>query len=155
MVLKVKSCCVTGHRSISPEMEDFVKKELRKEIILAINDGYTHFISGFAIGTDLIFADIVVEQKTEHPYITLEAAIPYGRRLETSDIEFNRLIEQCDAVVVKSEQYTKNCFFIRNLYMVENSERVIAVYDGRKNGGTAFTIRKARISQREVRIILI
>ena len=150
-----KSCCVTGHRNIAPEILDFVKNELRDEVILAIKDGYSHFVSGFAIGVDLIFADIVAELKAEHPHITLEAAIPYRKRLETRNKEFHRLIKQCDTVVVKSEQYAKICFFIRNLYMVENSERVIAVYDGREKGGTEFTIRKARISRREVRIISI
>lgn len=33
---------------------------------------------------------------------------------------------------------------IRNHYMVDHSQRVIAVYDGRSGGGTAATIRYAR-----------
>ena len=153
--MRRKICCVTGHRDIAPEMIDFVKKELHKEIVLAIKNGYSHFISGFAVGVDLIFADIVVELKSEYFNITLEAAIPYRKRLEARDKEFQRLIRKCDKVVIKSKHYTRSCFIIRNLYMVEKSERVIAVYDGREKGGTEFTICKARASQRELRIISI
>jgi hypothetical protein len=33
-----------------------VKAELQAEILRAIGDGYTNFISGFAEGVDLLFA---------------------------------------------------------------------------------------------------
>lgn len=150
-----KSCSVTGHRNISADQIDYVKKELRKEILLAIDDGCTHFISGFAEGADLYFADIVAGLKTENPGITLEAAIPYRKRLEAKDKMFQRLIKLCDTVTVNTETYSKNCFMLRNLYLINNSERVIAVYDGREKGGTAFTVRKARAKGCEIHIITV
>jgi hypothetical protein len=39
--------------------------------------------------------------------------------------------------------------------MVENSQRVIAVYDGRESGGTFYTINYAKPLQKELRIILL
>lgn len=139
---KEHTCCVTGHRDIPAGKVPFVEAELRKEILLAIEAGYTHFISGFASGTDLIFAEIVVDLKKIFA-ITLEAAIPYPGRMETPDKTFQNLIRYCDAVKIHASKYSKSCYMVRNRYMVDCSSRVIAVYDGRKSGGTAATIRYA------------
>ena len=43
----------------------------------------------------------------------------------------------------------------RNRYMVSQSQRVIAVYDGREKGGTLFTMRHAHAMGRDVRVISI
>lgn len=135
-------CCVTGHRNIPAEKILYVKNQLHQEFLQAIQNGYTHFISGFASGVDLIFARIVVDLKSEYP-ITLEAAIPYPGRINTPDQTFQRLLKECDIVKVHTEKYSKSCYMVRNRYMVDCSTLVIAVYDGRKNGGTAATIRYA------------
>lgn len=37
------------------------------KILLAIEDRYTHFISGFTEGAELWFASIIVELKATHP----------------------------------------------------------------------------------------
>ena len=70
-----KNCCVTGHREIPAERAEKIRELLRQEILTAIEDGYTRFLSGFAAGADLLFAEIVVALKEIYP-ITLEAAIP-------------------------------------------------------------------------------
>ena len=72
---KEHTCCVTGHRNIPADKIQYVQIQLRQELLQAIQSGYTHFISGFAAGVDLIFAGIVADLKREYP-ITLEAAIP-------------------------------------------------------------------------------
>ena len=78
--METKVCCVTGHRSIPAERIDYVKQALRREVLAAIEDGYTRFISGFAEGTDLMFAAIVAEEMEHRPELFLEAAIPYAAR---------------------------------------------------------------------------
>ena len=147
---EIKACCVTGHRDIPAERSEKIRELLRREILAAIEDGYSHFISGFAAGADLLFAEIVVELKKIYP-ITLEAAIPYPGRMKTPDKSFQRLIRCCDTVKVHSNGYFKGCYMRRNRYMVNQSQRVIAVYDGRPTGGTAATVRHAR--GKDVRVI--
>jgi len=120
----------------------YVQNNLRQELEQAIHRGYTHFISGFASGVDLIFAEAVVDLKSSYP-ITLEAAIPYPGRLNTPDTTFHRLIEECDTVKVHTAQYSKGCYMVRNRDMVDSSSLVIALYDGRETGGTAATVRYA------------
>lgn len=118
----------------------------------AINNGYTHFISGFAEGVDLYFADIVAEMKEENN-LFLEAAIPYRNRMKSKDKEFQRLITQCNAVGIHSEEYSPSCYLARNRFMVQSSDLVIAVYDGREKGCTLSTMRYAHAMEKEVKVI--
>ncbi len=152
--MKNEGCCVAGHRKIDPSKIEYVKSELQREILSAIQDGCTHFLCGMAEGTDCYFASIVAELKGKYA-ITLEAVIPYRNRLNAKDKEFRRLIKLCDTVTVHSDEYTKSCFINRNCYMVQNVQRLICVYDGRNKGGTLFTMRYAHTLGREIREILI
>ena len=150
-----KTCCVTGHRDIPVERLAYVEYQLRQEILSAIKDGYTQFISGFAEGTDLIFAAIVAEQKHHYPNLFLEAAIPYAGRMKTKNHQFHELLQACDGIMTVCEKYTASCFMQRNRHMVRESQRVIAVYDGREKGGTLFTMRYVHTLGKEVRVIQI
>ena len=146
---KEHTCCVTGHRDIPADKIQYVQMQLRQELLQAIQSGYTHFISGFAAGVDLIFAGIVADLKREYP-ITLEAAIPYPGRMNTPDEVFQCLLKECDIVKVHTDRYSKSCYMVRNRYMIDCSALVIAVHDGRKSGGTAATIKYARQMERDV-----
>lgn len=149
----MKICCVTGHREIPKDKLEFVASELREEVQAAIRDGYDYFISGFAKGTDLMFARIVLAEVAKHPNICLEAAIPYPGRLKTPDEEFQELIGGAKNVKICSEVYSNSCFLTRDRYMVNRSKRVIAVYDGRKQGGTYYTLKYAVSLNKDVHII--
>ena len=129
-----RACCVTGHREIPAAEVAFVKQALRKEVALAMEEGFTHFLSGMAEGADLIFAEVVAEFYAEGADICLEAAIPYRDRLRRLEETHGKLLERCGKITVVSEGYAKYVFAKRNQYMVEQSERVIAVYDGRHGG---------------------
>ena len=147
---KERTCCVTGHREIPSQWADEIGANLRREVLRAVGDGYRNFISGFAKGADLMFADIVAQLKGILP-ITLEAALPYPQRLRSPDRQVQRLLRCCDAVQVCSDHYFGGCFMRRNRHMVDRCRRVIAVYDGRESGGTAATLRYAKDC--EVRIV--
>ena len=130
-----------------------VEQELRREVRAAIEDGYTRFISGFAEGTDLMFAAIVAEEMQHHPELFLEAAIPYAGRIKTKNQQFHELLRACNGVKIVCKEYEHSCFMQRNRYMAGESQRVIAVYDGRDRGGTLFTMRYAHTLGKEVRVI--
>lgn len=140
-----KTCCVTGHRSIPSNQMEAVRQELEKAVRQAIEDGYTTFISGFADGVDLMFAEIVSQAMQKNPKIKLIAAIPYRKRLETLQKRerTKALIKQCAEIYVAAKEYLPSVYVKRNRYMVERSDRVIAVYDGRDSGGTVGMIRLA------------
>ena len=98
-----KTCCVTGHRDIPEDRIAYVEQELRREVLAAIQDGYTRFISGFAEGADLMFAAIVAEQKEHNPDLFLEAAIPYSGRLKTKTKHVTDMMRACDGVKITSQ----------------------------------------------------
>ena len=150
-----KTCCVTGHREIPTNRLAYVELELRKAIMAAVDDGYTRFINGGAAGVDLLFAAIVAELKEQSHRLYLEAALPYADRKKNKDQSFQSMLATCDSVKVITECYNRGCYFVRNRYMVDESSRIIAVYDGRESGGTIYTMQYACDSGKPVQVIKI
>lgn len=155
--MKEKTCCVTGHRNIPTEQAGRIKKSLEQEVDLAISEGFTCFISGFADGVDLLFTEIVAERTMKNPTLKLIAAIPYQKRLDTlkKSKRAKALIGLCIEIYTAAEDYHPSVYAKRNRYMVERSDRVIAVYDGREKGGTVGTIRLAHRMKKELREIAV
>ena len=71
-----KTCCVTGHRDIPAERMADVEQALRREVLAASEEGYTRFISGFAEGTELLFAALVAEEMEHPPELLVEVEVP-------------------------------------------------------------------------------
>ncbi len=63
------------------------------------------------------------------------------------------ILDQADDVIYVSREYSKNCMFRRNRYLVNHANYLLAVYNGEQRGGTAMTVRYARKLEREVIII--
>ena len=153
--MKKRTCCVTGHRDLPQREINHVKAALRQEIVKAIADGFTCFMSGFAEGVDQYFAEIVLEMRKSNPALELVAVIPYQKRLDSLREKkwTYEMLEECADVVVIRDEYQPSVYSHRNRYMVEHSDRVIAVYDGREKGGTAGTIRFTHVLKKELREI--
>lgn len=65
--------------------------------------------------------------------------------------ETRALLESCSHIEIISEKLTYSVYQKRNRYIVEHSDRVIAVYDGRDKGGTVATIRMVHAQRKELR----
>ena len=65
------------------------------------------------------------------------------------------MIDLCAEIYVAAEEYHPSVYANRNRYMVERSDRVIAVYDGREKGGTVGTIRLAHSMEKDLREIAV
>ena len=159
------TCAFTGHR---PQHLNFkfdeesdgaklIKARLMEEIKLAVEDGYTVFISGGALGVDTWAALNVLEYKKQYPFLRLELAIPcmgQENRWSKKDKErYAYLIDNADVVIRTSRQpYFNGCMRMRNAFMVQRSSRLIAVFNG-KYGGTSQTITMAEERGVHVRLI--
>jgi len=150
-----KTCCVTGHRDVPQKEINHIKAELQREVDKAVADGFTRFISGFTDGVDQYFAEIVLELKKANPALELVAVLPYRKRLDNllKKGKTYEMLEACSDVVVIREEYQPSVYSHRSRYMVEHSDRVIVVYDGREKGGTVRTIRFANMMRKEIREI--
>lgn len=142
------SAAFTGHRFYDFSQRVFIQERLTSAISEAYDHGIRNFISGFALGIDLMAAQLVQSLKCNLPGISLTAAIPFAGQAERYNIYdkrvYGRLLELADKVIVLSDCYYPRCFLDRDEFMVENASYLIAYYDGREKGGTYYTVKKAR-----------
>lgn len=142
------SAAFTGHRFYDFSQREFIQERLTSAISEAYDHGIRNFISGFALGIDLMAAQLVQSLKCDLPGISLTAAIPFEGQAERYNIYdkriYRRLLELADKVIVLSDYYYLRCFLDRDKFMVENASYLIAYYDGREKGGTYYTVKKAR-----------
>lgn len=149
------TCCFTGHRPDKlPWGLDENSAECRKlRIQIAIqlealhSAGIAHFISGMALGCDLLFAEAVLAMREEYDDVTLEAAVPCDSQAnswpEEQKERYNAILSSCDTVTFVQHQYTPGCMLRRNRYMVDNSSVLLACFNG-SSGGTMNTLLYAR-----------
>ena len=144
---RAATAAFTGHRFMEASLREHVRKRLSDAVLDAYGQGIRNFISGFAIGFDMIAAEVVVSLKQSHPDITLTAAIPFNGQASRFSFydrkQYDRLLEVADEVIVLSDRYYPRCFLDRDEFMVNNASSLIAYYDGREKCGTFYTIRKA------------
>ena len=155
---RLRRVCFTGHRPEKLNIsEKEVKDKLREAIGKSISDGYTTFISGMARGVDMWAAEIVIEERKKNDNIKLICAPPYdGFEDPWSFIEkhrYNTILKKADYIKYVCEHYSRQCFQIRNVWMVDHSVRVIAAYNG-ESGGTKNTVRYASSKKIEIYNIL-
>ncbi len=161
-----KTCCFTGHR---PSKFGFkhneaaaecieLKNRLNVEILnMLLNNDVRCFITGMAMGVDTWAAEIVLELKETYPDLTLVAAIPFPEQAafwsEKNRQRYNHILSLCDKIKIVSPSHSSSCMMQRNKYMVDNSDYVIAVWNGLMSGGTAKTVGYAKKLNKKTVII--
>ena len=137
---KITKCIFTGHRELGI---DFSARKLKKEIKKAVELGVDTFYNGMAMGFDLECAETVVKLKKKYD-VKLIACIPFINQekyySESDKKRYAKLICQADEQVVLSEHFTKNSYAIRNKYLVEKGDVLIA-YLREEKSGTGMTVR--------------
>lgn len=85
-------------------------------------------------GRGSVFCGNSYGKQKDDPSLELIAVIPYQKRLDSLRAKRRtyEMLEACRDVVVIQEEYQPSVYSHRNRYMVEHSDRVIAVYDGRE-----------------------
>ena len=144
---------VTGHRpnKLNNEYDGvgicstFIRNEIKAVLAKHTQNGQTlELISGMALGVDMLFAQIAIELN-----IPLIAAIPFkGQQSmwpKQSQDRFNKILsyDKCESVIVSEGAYTPQKMQIRNQWMVDNCDLLIAVFDG-TSGGTANCVNYAK-----------
>ena len=163
VVTPKRTMSVTGHRPsklYGYNLEHIGYIRMKEFFISYIVDGgFTHCISGMALGVDTVFALAVLEAKEDYPdlNITLECALPClnqeCRWMVPSQLMYHDILSRADKITyVSSKPYDNSCMQDRNEYMVNHSDVVLAIWDG-TSGGTSNCVRYARKVQKEVDII--
>ena len=160
--------CFTGHR---PQSLPFgfdeshpdclaIKAKLKDEIKRQIKNGAASFLSGMALGVDMWAAEAVLELKAKkYPFLSLTAVIPCPNQAlkwnKDCKRRYDEILNACDEKIVTSPAYFAGCMHVRNKYMVDRSDVLIAVYNQSEKGGTASTVRYAKKKCKEIVEILI
>ena len=144
---------------ILEEIRGIIKKEEPSEL---------HFITGGAIGFDQIAYMVAqkVKEKLSIP-VTLEIALPFEKQCnkwKKEDIRRHNLqISECDiyTCVDEEEGYDKDDSVdigefsakkmqLRNMYMIDNADVVIAGWNGEKTGGTFNAVKYAKKTKTKI-----
>ena len=151
---KSKTCCFTGHRSMS-----VAEKKTACECVTQLIDelylrGYRHFVTGGAIGFDTVAAVCVINARdTKYPDITLTLAIPCpDQTLKWSEKDkqnYRRIMMCANESILLATEYTPYCMHQRNRWMVDNSSAVIA-YCHTQKGGSYSTVTYAKKAEAAV-----
>ena len=143
---KEKTCCFTGHRLIPHTAHQKLQAALDETIEILIGRGYDTFVSGGALGFDMLAAETVLRLKNKYPHVRLVMALPCRNQQAKWKLaeqqRYNSILERADDCIFLSDGYYRGCMHVRNRYMVNNSSICIA-YLTREDGGTAYTVRYA------------
>ena len=138
MDLREKTCCFTGHRSLSGEEKLAAAVHLCRVIEEQIKAGVVFYGAGGALGFDTLAAQTVLDMKKEYPQLRLILVLPCEDIAVYEDIK-----RRSDKIVYVSCEYTPDCMHRRNRHLVDHSGTCIC-YLTRSGGGTAYTVDYAR-----------
>ena len=71
-------------------------------------------------------------------------------RYITSHKLYNSIKEQADEWIELSDEFYKGCDNVRDQYMVDHCDVLLAIWDGNKSGGVWSTIRKAQKAGKQI-----
>jgi len=153
----MKAASFTGHRperlggydKTAPKNQKVIEF-LKSAIERARDQGYEEFVSGGALGVDQWAAQVVLDLG-----LKLCIALPFAKYGENWPLESQQYLEELKkkasrVVVVCEGEYFENGKaqtwknHERNKWMKDNSELVIAVWDGKPEGGTASACKGAK-----------
>lgn len=155
-IVKEKTVAFTGNRTLTTSdgrPDANLENVLRRELYLSLEDCYkegkVNYITGMAVGWDLLCGEVVLELKEKYPDIRLIAAIPFmGQELLYSNQDkqrFKYIYERADHIeLITNGGYDRGAYHKRNDWMIANSSKIIAYDSGKRvRSGTSSTIRKA------------
>lgn len=107
--------------------------------------------SGMADGCDIALAIIVSELKgiTCKNSVKLHCILPC-KEYNSSHTYYKYLKDNADEWVELSDEFYKGCDNVRDQYMVDHCDVLIAIWDGNKSGGVWSTIRKAQKAGKKI-----
>ena len=160
----MRTLCFTGHRKLGGAYDGVIHKAVYDALLIIIQRnhdelGYAHFISGGAIGVDQIAADAVLYLRDiQGLHMTLTIARPFpsqgGRWPAAIQANYQRILDHADKIVdVYPDPYAGWKMMKRNIWMVDHSDKVIAIWDGRQQGGTWNCLLYAKKQGKEIVII--
>lgn len=143
-----KTCFFTGHRSLTAGIGDALVAELDLTLRRLRFEGYTDFVCGGAVGFDTVAACRVAAAAKRDPGFRLILVLPCRDQTamwrKTDDVALYQRLKGLAADVVYVRDFFEDGVMLeRDRMMADESSLCVAYYDGRRGGGTAYTVRYA------------
>ena len=103
----------------------------------------TDVYSGMAEGCDMAFALAAIKIKQYGYPLKLHCVLPC-KNYQSSHSLYDYIKNRADEWVELSDEFYKGCDNVRDQYMVDHCDVLLAIWDGNKSGGVWSTIRKAQ-----------
>ncbi len=135
MIPRERTCCFSGHRTEKLPAEskrlEYLRRMVADTAAILYYKGIDTFITGMARGFDLIAAETLINDPVIGSKIHLICAMPYAdhrREMKTpaEDALYRRLLKRADLIVCLGDGYFKDCYRLRNTFMINNSSNLIA-----------------------------
>lgn len=168
--MKQTACAVTGHRPTRFRFkynEDYsLCKKLKRSMLeqfkkLYDEQGVRRYYVGGALGVDMWAGELILRLKEQPGYedIELVVVLPFeghdAKWDERSKRRMDFLRQMCSECVVIGTEDCRESYIMRNCYMVDHADYMVAVYDNERNlrSGTMQAVRYAE--KKKLPIILV
>lgn len=135
-----------------------LRNNLKTEYEKLIKRGFKQFLTGGALGCDMMAAEVILELKDQYRRAKIShwlcmPCLDYTARWSEEDKQRLEKIKK-DSIYfyVSDSPYYNGCMQKRNKYMVDTSRVLLAVYDG-QSGGTRSTVEYAKSKNRKIVVI--
>ncbi len=139
-----QTCFFSGHRCLPedprllPALEDAIRR--------ASGAGCRRFLCGGALGFDTLTAQTLLRKQQNLRLCLVLPCRGQERAWPQADQEtYWEILRQADEWEFLQGDYTPGCMLRRNRVMASRSGRGLFLWDGRKSGGTAYTLRYFRL----------
>ena len=136
----MKTAFITGHRKINFPV---VHQGIEQLTNLAIEKGCSCLLSGMAIGTDQVAAEVWITRQ-----LTWKAILPCQDQSAlwpiANQLHYRKLLTKASEIKVLYPKFERGVMQARNQYLVRHSNLGLAVWDGSETGGAFLTVQMAR-----------
>lgn len=146
-LLKPQTCCLTGHRKLTPSEQGEIKKSLRAALLQLLSEGYRYFGAGGALGFDTLAEEAILELRTSYPEVKLILVLPckdQEKFWRSGEIQkYREICSKADKIIYCSQQYRSGIMEKRNRRLADSASACLC-YVKRKSGGAFFTSEYAK-----------
>lgn len=137
---------ITGHRPHKFKNPDFVKRQC-EDVVVIMQRHYgdaLRFNLGGCTGTDQWVGEACLRFGAKYNlYLPFPAEIQSQHWYDEQKKELDRQVANCESLSVLGPEYVASNYFERDKQIVDNSDFVIAFWEGPKQGGTYITVKYA------------